>query len=146
MMISLVPGREPSVKLLILLALVCGACFFIIELARSRQMQQQPFNSLARKPGFSRSMLAFVVFLGIALFFLLSEHRIHALGWLPLLLLAACPLLHMFHHGGHGSHGSHGSQGGNGKHSHADKGEHGPGATTPGQLGDPALQQAGDTI
>ena len=49
-------------------------------------------------------MLAFLAFLAIALFFLLSEHRVHAFGYLPLLLLAACPLLHMFHHGGHGGH------------------------------------------
>ena len=64
---------------------------------------QKSFNSYARRPGFSRSMLAFIAFLGIALFFLLSEHWAHALGWLPLVLLAACPLLHMFHgHGGHG--------------------------------------------
>jgi hypothetical protein len=69
--------------------------------------QQQPFNSLARGPRFSRSMLAFLAFLGIALFFLLSEHRAHALGYLPLILLLACPFLHMFHHGGHGGHGGH---------------------------------------
>jgi len=54
-----------------------------------------------------RSMLVFLAFLGIALFFLLSEHRIHALGWLPLIFLLACPLLHLFHHGGHGRHGGH---------------------------------------
>ena len=54
-------------------------------------------------------MLVFLAFAGIALFFLLSEHRIHALAWLPLLFLLACPLLHMFHHGGHGGHGGHGS-------------------------------------
>jgi hypothetical protein len=26
------------------------------------------------------------------------------LGALPLLLLLACPLMHLFHHGGHGGH------------------------------------------
>ena len=41
----------------------------------------------------------------IAAFFLFSEHRAHALGILPWLLLAACPLLHIFGHGGHGGHG-----------------------------------------
>ena len=42
----------------------------------------------------------------IALFFLLTEHRAHLLGALPFLLLAACPLLHLFHgHGGHAGHG-----------------------------------------
>ena len=43
----------------------------------------------------------FLGFLAIAAFFLLSEHRAHLLGILPLLLLLACPLLHLFH----GSHG-----------------------------------------
>ena len=60
----------------------------------------------------ARSMLVFLAFAGIALFFLLSEHRIHALGWLPLIFLAACPILHMFMHGGHGGHG--GGHGGHG--------------------------------
>jgi hypothetical protein len=66
----------------------------------------------------SRTMLVFLAFLGIALFFLLSEHRIHALSWLPLILLAACPLLHMFMHGGHGGHGGlhAGRDGGHGSH------------------------------
>jgi len=40
-------------------------------------------------------------FLAIAAFFLLTEHRAHALGVLPFLLLALCPLLHLFGHGGH---------------------------------------------
>lgn len=56
----------------------------------------------------SRSNWVFVGFLAIAGFFLLTEHRAHALGILPLLLLLACPLLHWFHRGGHGarSHGA----------------------------------------
>ncbi len=41
-------------------------------------------------------------FLAIAAFFLLSEHRAHALGVLPFLLLLACPLMHIFMHRGHG--------------------------------------------
>jgi hypothetical protein len=62
-------------------------------------------------------MLVFLAFAGIALFFLLGEHRIHALGWLPLLLLLACPFLHMFMHGGHGGHSGHsGGDGGHGGH------------------------------
>jgi len=44
----------------------------------------------------------------VALFFLLTEHRAHLYGWLPFILLAACPLMHLFHgHGGHGSHAHH---------------------------------------
>jgi hypothetical protein len=48
-----------------------------------------------------RSRLAFAVLGGIALVLLLLEHRIHFLGALPYLLLLACPLMHLFHHGGH---------------------------------------------
>lgn len=46
--------------------------------------------------------IAFAGFVLVALFFLLSEHRAHLFGLLPFLLLAACPVLHFFHHGGHG--------------------------------------------
>lgn len=37
-----------------------------------------------------------------------GEHRVHLLGYLPFLILLACPLLHMTMHGGHGGHGGHG--------------------------------------
>lgn len=60
----------------------------------------------------TRTGLVAVAFLAIAAFLLLSEHRAHALGLLPFLLLLACPLLHLFMHGGHGSHGGHGGHGG----------------------------------
>jgi Protein of unknown function (DUF2933) len=44
-------------------------------------------------------------FLIVAGFFLLTEHTAHVLGALPYLLLAACPLMHLFmHHGRHGGH------------------------------------------
>ena len=43
----------------------------------------------------------------VALFFLLTEHRAHLYGWLPFLLVAICPLMHLFHvHGGHARHDS----------------------------------------
>ena len=61
--------------------------------------------------GGSRGKIALAIFLAIAAFFLLSEHRAHVFGYLPYLLLLACPLLHMFHHGGHGGHRGHGAQG-----------------------------------
>jgi hypothetical protein len=48
-----------------------------------------------------RTSLALLGFLAIAAFFLLSEHRAHALGILPFVLLLLCPLLHFFGHGGH---------------------------------------------
>ena len=42
-------------------------------------------------------------FVLIAAYFIVTEHRAHAVQFLPFLLLLACPLLHMFHrHGGHG--------------------------------------------
>lgn len=55
-----------------------------------------------------RSRWVFWAFLAIAGFFLITEHRAHVLQYWPFLLLAACPLLHLFHgHGGHGGHGGH---------------------------------------
>ena len=50
------------------------------------------------------SWLVFLGFLAIGGFFLVTEHRAHAFGILPFLLLLACPLMH-FMHGGHGGHG-----------------------------------------
>jgi hypothetical protein len=44
------------------------------------------------------------VFLAIAAFFLWEEHRAHLLGILPYLLLAACPIVHLFMHHGHKGH------------------------------------------
>lgn len=46
--------------------------------------------------------LALLAFLAIAGFFLVSEHRAHAFGALPYLLLLLCPLLHLFLHRRHG--------------------------------------------
>lgn len=59
--------------------------------------------------GFWRSPGGIVAigFLLAAGFLLLSEHRAHALGYLPFLLLLACPLMHMFMHHGHGHHAGH---------------------------------------
>lgn len=57
--------------------------------------------------------LALLAFFAIAAFFLLSEHRAHALGVLPFALLLLCPLLHVFMHWGHGGgepHHGHGGQ------------------------------------
>ncbi len=46
-----------------------------------------------------------LAFLAIAAFFLLSEHRAHALGIIPYVLLLLCPVLHLILHGGHGRNG-----------------------------------------
>lgn len=87
----------------------------------------------------SRWIFVFLAFAGIALFFLFSEHRIHALTLLPLLFLLACPFLHMFMHGGHGGHGAH--EGGG--HEHGDHQSQQPDAAH-----DPArpLAQANETV
>lgn len=50
-----------------------------------------------------RSQWVLAGFLMIAAFFLWTEHRAYLLGILPYLLLAACPLMHLFHHA-HGHH------------------------------------------
>ena len=58
-------------------------------------------------PGFWRSRYAVGLFVmgAIATYFLASEQRAHFIGALPLLLLLACPLMHVFMHNGNGSHG-----------------------------------------
>jgi len=65
-----------------------------------------------RKTPFLRSPagIALVVFGGIAAFFLIAEHRAHALGILPYLILLLCPVMHLFMHRGHGGHGGHGGK------------------------------------
>jgi hypothetical protein len=41
-----------------------------------------------------------------ALSYLIVMHRPHLLGWLPYLIILACPLMHFFMHRGHRHHGS----------------------------------------
>jgi hypothetical protein len=58
----------------------------------------------------SRIKWVFIGFAAIAAYFLITEHKAHLSGYLqywPLLLVLACPLLHIFMHGGHGGHGDH---------------------------------------
>lgn len=44
-------------------------------------------------------------FIGVGGYFLVTEHAAHLAGILPWLLIAACPVMHLFmHHGGHGGH------------------------------------------
>ena len=59
-----------------------------------------------RRRRFTSANIVLFVLLAIAAFYLVAEHRAHLLGWLPLLLILACPLLHVFMHGRHGGHGS----------------------------------------
>ena len=56
----------------------------------------------------SRTRWVLAGFLAIAAYFLITEHKAHLSGllsYLPILLLLACPLMHLFHHRGHGGHG-----------------------------------------
>lgn len=53
----------------------------------------------ARWPQARLVFAGFVILAAIALAF---EHRLHLVPYLPWLLLLACPLMHLFHHGGHG--------------------------------------------
>jgi len=64
-----------------------------------RQQQEQPWW---RSP----TGIVTIGFLAVAGFFLLTEHTAHVFGALPWLLIAACPLMHLFMHHGHG-HGGH---------------------------------------
>lgn len=60
-----------------------------------------------------RGLWVFLGFAAVAAFFLFTEHRAHLFGFLPYLLLLACPLMHLFHHGGHGGgHRGHGHDAG----------------------------------
>ena len=71
----------------------------------------------------------FWIFMAIAAFYLLTEHRAHlALGipYLPFLFLAACPLMHLFGHGHHMGHDRHRDP------------QRGPAAPTPERSEEPA--------
>lgn len=58
---------------------------------------------------FSRTGIATCVALAVLGFLIYEGHGAHLLGYLPYLLILACPLMHIFMHGGHGGHGGHGS-------------------------------------
>ena len=60
------------------------------------------------------SRYVFIGFVAIAAYFLIAEHRAHIVPYLPFLLLAACPLMHLFHHGGHRHGGDDASRPGSG--------------------------------
>ncbi len=64
---------------------------------------------MATKPGYWTSLhgLTTLILIGAALYFLLVEHGVHTLPYLPYLIILLCPLMHLFMHKGHGGH-SHG--------------------------------------
>ena len=57
-------------------------------------------------PALTWPQATLIVFLGVAGFFLLAEHKAHVLGYLPFLIFLLCPLMHILMHKGHGKHGS----------------------------------------
>jgi hypothetical protein len=63
-------------------------------------------------PSGPRFKLVLIGFALIAGFFLIAEHRAHVWYWLPWLILAACPLMHLFMHHGNGDHDHPGSRDG----------------------------------
>lgn len=56
------------------------------------------------RAGRGRTWWIFAGLAAIALFLLVLEHRAHVIGWLPWLILLACPLMHFFMHGGGHGH------------------------------------------
>ncbi len=62
----------------------------------------------------SRATIVLILFLGIAAFFLITEHTAHVFGVLPYAVLPVCLLMHFFMHGGHGH--QHGDTAGNSAH------------------------------
>jgi hypothetical protein len=50
--------------------------------------------------------IALLALASVAAFLLLKGHGYHLLAYAPLLILAACPFLHMGLHGRHGAHQS----------------------------------------
>jgi len=77
---------------------------------KAGQRQRSSRTTAAAGTDSWRMRLAFWLLLGIAAFYLITEHGAHLLqnlAWLPFLLILACPLIHLFGHGHHGGHGSH---------------------------------------
>lgn len=69
-------------------------------------------SAFTQRPGSFRRYLPWMVLAAIAALLLFSSHRWHVLGYLPLLFLLACPLLHFGMHGGHSGHGGRSGHGG----------------------------------
>ena len=69
----------------------------------------EPGNSCPLMPSprwSATTRTVFFAFCAIVAALFIYEHRMHVLGWLPYLILLACPLMHLFMHHGHGhNHG-----------------------------------------
>ena len=51
-----------------------------------------------------RTILLWVLVAIVAVGLIFTGHGPHVVGYLPFLILLACPLMHMFMHHGHGGH------------------------------------------
>lgn len=80
-------------------------------------VDDHPGDDSAERASFLKSPAGWVLvgFLAVAAFFLVTGHRAHLFGILPWLLLAACPLMHLFMHHGHGGHSGHASNSSDGE-------------------------------
>lgn len=61
----------------------------------NHEMSRDPLATLAR------FRIVLIGFLLVIAYFLWTEHRAHIIPFLPFLLLALCPLMHVFMHHGH---------------------------------------------
>ena len=78
------------------------------------QLLMRDEHQLRRDPVTRRMKQGFFLFAIVAGFFVVAEHRAHLIPYLPWLLLAACPLMHLFMHHGHGGQQHHGDTGDSG--------------------------------
>jgi hypothetical protein len=69
------------------------------------EMHQGPEGPMLAPWSKTRGGIVLRGFLLIAGIYLLTQHTAHVFGALPWLLLAACPLMHLFMHHGRGGHG-----------------------------------------
>lgn len=62
--------------------------------------------STQQRTGWARQVLVVAgwIFAALAAAYVLIAHRVHALEWLPFVLLLVCPLMHIFMHGSHTRH------------------------------------------
>ncbi len=71
-------------------------------------MQVKEHGVSDSKHGMSPSTkLAWFAFIGVAGFYLWTEHQTHLFEYGLYGLILLCPLMHVFMHGGHGGHGGH---------------------------------------
>jgi len=66
-------------------------------------MDHQHENHEGEDKVLQKSKYVKIGFILIISYFLWMEHRAHIIEFLPFILLAACPLMHIFMHKGHGS-------------------------------------------